>query len=184
MQRLAVVAVLVGVVVSSRLVMAGSVRPLYWSLSSVPEAVAAAAQPQRVAQQVEGTGDNYRYETQGRRDPFEALVKEKQQPVVVVPPGPVIDPTRPREPLERFDLSALKLMGIVWGERGRRALVRAPDGKGYFVTIGMYLGQNGGRIVAIEEDYLILEEKHRDLEGKVLGKTLTLPLRRKENQQG
>jgi type IV pilus assembly protein PilP len=184
MQWLAVVAVLVGVVMHLRCATVGRATPLYWLLPGVPEASAASAQPQIVAQQMEGTRDNYRYEIQGRRDPFEALVKEKQQPVVVVPPGPVIDPTRPREPLERFDLSALKLMGIVWGGQSRRALVRAPDGKGYFVTIGMYMGQNGGRIIAIEEDHLILEEKHRDPEGKVLGKTLTLPLRRKENQQG
>jgi type IV pilus assembly protein PilP len=63
-------------------------------------------------------------------------------------------------------------------------MIKAPDGKGYFVTVGMYMGQNGGRVVAIEEDHLVLEEQHRDQEGKVIGKTLTLPLRRKENQQG
>jgi type IV pilus assembly protein PilP len=134
-----------------------------------------------VAQQTDGTGNSYRYETQGRRDPFETLVKE--QPVVVEP-GPVIDPNRPRGPLERFDLSALKLMGIVWGERGRRAVIRAPDGKGYFVTVGMYMGQNGGKVIAIEEDQLVIEEKHRDQQGDIIGKTLTIQLRRKENQQG
>ena len=134
-----------------------------------------------VAQQTDGTDNSYRYETQGRRDPFETLVKEKP---VVVEPGPVIDPSRPRGPLERFDLSALKLMGIVWGERGRRAVIRAPDGKGYFVTVGMYMGQNGGKVIAIEEDQLIIEEKHRDQQGDIIGKTLTIQLRRKENQQG
>lgn len=134
-----------------------------------------------VAQQTDGTDNSYRYETQGRRDPFETLVKEKP---IVVEPGPVIDPNRPRGPLERFDLSALKLMGIVWGERGRRAVIRAPDGKGYFVTVGMYMGQNGGKVVAIEEDQLVIEEKHRDQQGDIIGKTLTIQLRRKENQQG
>ena len=34
-----------------------------------------------VAQQADGTANSYRYETQGRRDPFETLVKEKP-PVV------------------------------------------------------------------------------------------------------
>jgi Tfp pilus assembly protein PilP len=138
-----------------------------------------------VAQQVGGTEDNYHYDPQGRRDPFDALIKEKPPPAVgQPPPGPVIDPARPREPLERFDLSALKLMGIVWGELGRRAMIRAPDGKGYFVTVGMYMGQNGGRIVAIEENHLMIEERHRDQEGKIVSKTLTIPLRRKDNQQG
>jgi Tfp pilus assembly protein PilP len=134
-----------------------------------------------VTQQTDGMADHYRYETQGRRDPFETLVKEKPP---VVEAGPVIDPQRPRGPLERFDLSALKLMGIVWGERGRRAVIRAPDGKGYFITVGMYMGQNGGKVVAIEEDHLVVEERHRDQQGDIIGKTLTIQLRRKENQQG
>jgi Tfp pilus assembly protein PilP len=134
-----------------------------------------------VAQQADGVANSYRYETQGRRDPFETLVKEKPP---VVEAGPVIDPQRPRGPLERFDLSALKLMGIVWGERGRRAVVRAPDGKGYFITVGMYMGQNGGKVIAIEEDHLVVEERHRDQQGDIIGKTLTIQLRRKENQQG
>ncbi len=134
-----------------------------------------------VAQQADGTANSYRYETQGRRDPFETLVKEKPP---VVEPGPVIDPQRPRGPLERFDLAALKLMGIVWGERGRRAVIRAPDGKGYFIMVGMYMGQNGGKVIAIEEDRLVVEERHRDQQGDIIGKTLTIQLRRKENQQG
>jgi Tfp pilus assembly protein PilP len=134
-----------------------------------------------VAQQKDGAANSYRYETQGRRDPLEILVKEKPP---VVEAGPVIDPQRPRGPLERFDLSALKLMGIVWGERGRRAVIRAPDGKGYFITVGMYMGQNGGKVIAIEEDRLIVEERHRDQQGDIIGKTLTIQLRRKENQQG
>jgi type IV pilus assembly protein PilP len=138
-----------------------------------------------MAQQAERTDNHERYNSQGRRDPFEALIKEKEKlPTPDLPVGPVIDPTRPRGPLERFDLSALKLIGIVWGELGRRAMIRAPDGKGYFVTVGMYMGQNGGRIVAIGEDHLVLEELHRDQEGQIRNKSLTLPLRRKDNQQG
>src|SRR5262245_39795487 len=62
-----------------------------------------------VAQQAEGGEDNYRYDPQGRRDPFDALIKEKPPapPTTAQPSGPVIDPARPRGPLERFDLSAL-----------------------------------------------------------------------------
>jgi Tfp pilus assembly protein PilP len=178
----------VSAMASVYLVMAGSAQTTSSDaasirLLSVPRQAYALTSPSLlVAQQTDGTGNNYRYETQGRRDPFETLVKEK--PPVIVEPGPVIDPNRPRGPLERFDLAALKLMGIVWGERGRRAVIRAPDGKGYFVTVGMYMGQNGGKVIAIEEDQLVIEEKHRDQQGEIIGKTLTIQLRRKENQQG
>ncbi len=136
---------------------------------------------ERDAPQMDGTQDTYRYEAKGRRDPFESLVQEKPP---VVDAGPLIDPNRPRGPLERFDISTLQLRGIIWGELGRRAIIRAPDGKGYFVTVGMYMGQNGGQIVAIEDDRLVIKEKHRDLEGRIIEKTLTLPLRRKDSQQG
>ena len=44
----------------------------------------------------------------------------------------------------------------------------------------MYVGQNGGQIVAIEPDRVVIEEKYKDAEGNIVGKTLTLPLRRKK----
>ena len=121
----------------------------------------------------------YQYDARGRRDPFESLVKEKLRDGDLVPVG-IIDPDRVRGPLERFDLSALKLVGILHGRLGRRGLIRAPDNKGYFVTIGMYMGQNAGQITAIEPDRLVIEEKFKDPEGNIVGKTLTLPLRRKK----
>lgn len=123
---------------------------------------------------VEGT---YRYDAEGRRDPFESMLKEKLPELA---PGPVKDAKRPPEPLEHFDLSSLQLMGIVWGGLGRRAVIRAPDGKGYFVTVGMYMGQNGGQVVAVENDRLVIKEKHRNMKGNVIDKILTIPIRRKE----
>jgi Tfp pilus assembly protein PilP len=123
----------------------------------------------------------YRYRPEGRRDPFESLVKEKP------PEGPLIPmsdhATRPRGPLERFDISALKLVGILWGQLGRRALIRAPDNKGYFVTVGTYMGENGGQVIGINDDRLMIEEKYKDTEGNIVGKTLNLPLRREEKQE-
>jgi type IV pilus assembly protein PilP len=124
---------------------------------------------------------DYRYDAKGRRDPFDSLVKAK--PLVPELRRVRIDPDRPQGPLERFDISALKLVGILWGDLGRRALIRAPDDKGYFVTVGMYMGQNGGQVIGVEDDRLILEEKYEDAEGNIVGKTLTLPLRRKEEQK-
>jgi type IV pilus assembly protein PilP len=85
--------------------------------------------------------------------------------------------------LERFDISALKLVGILWGQLGRRALIRAPDNKGYFVTVGTYMGENGGQVIGINDDRLMIEEKYKGTEGNIVGKTLNLPLRREEKQE-
>lgn len=115
-----------------------------------------------------------RYKAEGRRDPFESLVKEKSDDTVVR------DLSRPRGPLERFDLAALHLTGIVWGELGRRAVIRAPDGKGYFVTVGMYMGQNEGKVIEIENHRVVILEKYQDAKGRRIDKTLTIPLRREE----
>lgn len=123
--------------------------------------------------------DSYRYDPKQRRDPFESILKEK---LPELEPGPVKDTNRPPEPLERFDLSSLQLMGIVWGGLGRRAVIRAPDGKGYFVAVGMHMGQNGGQVVAVENDRLVIKEKHRNMKGNVIDKILTIPIRRKEQR--
>lgn len=122
----------------------------------------------------------FQYRPEGRRDPFETLVKVKPK---VKAPEPVIDPNRPRGPLERFDISALKLVGIVWGELGQRGVIRAPDNKGYFVTVGTYMGEKGGQVVDVAPDRLVIEEKYKDTEGNIVGKTLDLPLRRKEKEK-
>jgi Tfp pilus assembly protein PilP len=134
-----------------------------------------------VAQEREAGGDPaFQYDSEGRRDPFVALVKEKPSIDML---KPYIDPDRPRGPLERFDISALKLVGIVWGELGYRGMIRAPDNKGYFVTVGTYMGENGGQVVDIAPDRLVIEEKYKDTEGNIVGKTLDLPLRRKEKEE-
>ena len=127
------------------------------------------------------SGEDYRYSTQDRRDPLEPLVKEV--PPDVLRPKPR-QPERPLGPLERFDLSALKLVGIVWGEIGRKALIKAPDGKSYFATVETYMGKYSGKVVAIENDHLVIEEQYLNSEDKLVPKTLTLPLRRKDKTEG
>lgn len=123
--------------------------------------------------------ETYRYEARGRRDPFESILKD--QPTIG--PGPFDpDPKRQREPLEKFDLSSLQLMGIVWGGLGRRAVIKAPDGKGYFVRVGMYMGQHAGQVVAVENDRLVIKEQHMNMKGNIIDKILTIPIRRKEQQ--
>jgi Tfp pilus assembly protein PilP len=91
---------------------------------------------------------------------------------------------RPLGPLERFDISALKLVGIVWGELGRKALIKAPDGKSYFATLDTYMGKYNGRVIAIENDRLVIEEQYLNAEDKVIPKMLTMPLRPKDKKEG
>jgi type IV pilus assembly protein PilP len=137
--------------------------------------------PPPPVQKTEEPADDYRYEAQGRRDPLEPLVKEI--PPEVLRPRPRA-PERPLGPMERFDLSALKLVGIVWGELGRKALIKAPDGKSYFATLATYMGKYSGKVIAIEDDHLVIEEEYLNAEDRLVPKTLTIPLRRKDKKEG
>jgi Tfp pilus assembly protein PilP len=125
--------------------------------------------------------EDYRYNAEERRDPLEPLVREALPDVLR--PKPRL-PERPLGPLERFDISALKLVGIVWGELGRKALIKAPDGKSYFATLETYMGKYSGKVIAIENDHLVIEEQYLNTEDKLVPKTLTLPLRRKDKKEG
>jgi len=150
-----------------------------WGALSVAET----APPKDVAaaQEEAPAGDvaAFKYDLKGDRDPFGVLVKETPD---ITDAKPWFDVTREREVLERFDLSALELKGIVWGGLGRRGVIRAPDQKGYFVSVGNYMGANGGRVIEINADRLLIEEKYKDMEGNIVAKTLDLPLRREDNQ--
>jgi Tfp pilus assembly protein PilP len=107
----------------------------------------------------------------------------KEAPPDVLRPKPRAA-ERPPGPLERFDLSALKLVGIVWGELGRKALIKAPDGKSYSATVETYMGKYSGKVIAIENDRLVIEEQYLNTEDKLVPKTLTLPLRHKDKKEG
>ena len=133
------------------------------------------------AQKTQEPVEDYHYNAQGQRNPLEPLVKEV--PPEALRPKPQ-DSARPLGPLERFDISALKLVGIVWGELGRKGLIKAPDGKSYFATLDTYMGKYSGKVIAIETDRLVIEEQYLNAEDKVVPKTLTIPLRRKDKKEG
>ena len=128
--------------------------------------------------------EDYRYNVQDRRDPLEPLVKEVKIADAKPKCAPGNSPERAPSPLERFDFSALKLVGIVWGELGRKALIKAPDGKSYFATVDTYMGKYCGKVIAVQNDQLVIEELYVDAEGKEVPKTLNIPLRRKDKKEG
>jgi len=125
---------------------------------------------------------SFGYDPQGRRDPMEPLLKEAPPPAV--PKRVEREPVEAREPLERFDLAALKLVAIVRGGFGIKALVKAPDGKGYYVTVGTRMGMHGGRVSEIRDQALVIEERYVTPENEFISKLLTLTLRRQDGEGG
>ena len=72
------------------------------------------------------SADAYRYDPQGRRDPFRSLIG----------PTPRIDAGSRPEGLPGFLIDELKLQGIFKTRQGFTAMVNAPDNKGYSVRVG------------------------------------------------
>jgi hypothetical protein len=46
------------------------------------------------------------------------------------------------------------------------------------------MGKYSGKVIAIENDRLVIEEQYLNTEDKLVPKTLTLPLRRKDKKEG
>jgi len=107
-----------------------------------------------------------RYDPAGKIDPFAPIFKEAPT-VEVESTEKKIVRRRPLTPLEKIDLSQLKLVGVVRAESGSHAMVEDATGKGYVVTKGSYVGIYGGRVVQIERDRAFIEEEVEDIFGKI-----------------
>jgi len=109
------------------------------------------------------TGIPAKYNPAGKTDPFEPLFQDK----------PVLSKKKkrkkrlPQTPLERIDLSQLKLVGIILASSGNRALVEESTGKGYVIKKGTYIGINSGKVVKIKKETVIVEEEFEDVRGKI-----------------
>jgi type IV pilus assembly protein PilP len=109
------------------------------------------------------TGIPAKYDPTGKTDPFEPLFQDK----------PVLTKKKkrkkrlPQTPLERIDLSQLRLVGIILASSGNRALVEESSGKGYVIKKGTYIGTNAGKVVKIKKETVIVEEEFEDVYGKI-----------------
>lgn len=90
------------------------------------------------------------------RDPFNLPVNEEEEKVSASGPRP--DQSRPREPLESFPLDGLKMVGTLGAASAPEGLLKDPEGVIRRVRIGNYLGQNYGRVTAINESQIDLVE--------------------------
>lgn len=71
-------------------------------------------------------GETYRYDPQGRRDPFQSLVG----------PAPKLQPGQRPAGVPGFLIDEMKLQGVVKTRQGLVGMVNGPDNKGYLIHIG------------------------------------------------
>lgn len=105
------------------------------------------------------------YNAKGKLDPFAPLIKEK--PVALAVKNRKAVRHKLLTPLEKLDLSQLKLVAILRAPSGNKALVEEDSGKGYIIKKGTYIGTNAGRVIDILPDKIIVEEEVEDIYGKI-----------------
>ncbi len=111
----------------------------------------------------------YTYSSTEQVDPFEPFYQE-QVPLDDAAQqagrgGLQPDRTRKREELETYSLDSLRMMGTLELGDGIWGLVRDPDGTIHRVQVGNYMGRNHGKIIAVSEDRVQLNEIIQDGQG-------------------
>ena len=124
-----------------------------------PQAVAVSpAPPSALPARIEPT-----YDPTGKPDPFQPPVLESSRRAQV-------------PPLQQFEVTEFELVAIVSGTGENRALVQDASGKGYLIKVGTPIGKNRGRVVAIADRRILIEEKVKDFLGREKSRTVALKI--------
>ena len=104
--------------------------------------------------------ETYSYSAGLMRDPFSVWrdPAESQQATRSNGKGLQPDSTRRKEALESFPLDSLRMVGTLSRTDGHWVIIRAPDGLVHRVKEGNYVGQNHGKIVALNDNRIDLKE--------------------------
>lgn len=99
--------------------------------------------------------ETFRYRAENRRSPF---VPDQRVASEGKSQGPAPIENRNKEYLEQFPLDTLSMVGTLAREGKTYGLVQTADGLIHRVVPGNYVGQNDGRIIAIDEGRIEVEE--------------------------
>jgi type IV pilus assembly protein PilP len=96
------------------------------------------------------TTDTYRYDPQGRRDPFRSLIG----------PTPQLEPGQRPPGVPGFLIDELKLQGIFKTRAGLTAMLAGPDNKGYTIKVGDKVFD--GEVVRITPTSVVFRQEVND----------------------
>jgi type IV pilus assembly protein PilP len=118
----------------------------------------------------------YRYNPEGRIDPFKPFVELD----AVARKKAETSKAPPLSPLQRVGIEQFRLVGIIEGNKSRRAMVQDASGKFYSLVPGAQIGVNKGRVTAIHKDSVIVHEMVASDEGKMESRRQVMKLRQDE----
>ncbi len=112
------------------------------------------------------------YNPEGRRDPFLSIIVLTKQKVE--------KKKKTVNPLENYDVTDFRLLGVVYADNDYYASVILPDGKAYTIKKGTTLGLYGGKVIDIKSDAVVVREYIVDYRGQLIPKDTVLKLRKEE----
>lgn len=119
------------------------------------------------------------YNFKGKIDPFKPLIQEKTEENTAVKDK---RPKRILTPLEKFDLSQIRLVAVILMKNKKIAMVEEATGKGYEVGIGTYIGRNQGRVSEIKSSSIVVRELVKDFAGRLKEKEHEIKLNRLDGE--
>ena len=137
-----------------------------------PVQVAAKVEKKEVAKKEE---PEFSYNPAGKADPFKPFIQLTPEKV---PKGAFLTP------LQKYDISQLKLVAIITLPEGNVALVEDQQGKGYVLKRGTSIGRHDGKVKAIQKDRVIIEEAYSDVLGQAKANETSLFLHRAPEEGG
>jgi len=96
------------------------------------------------------TTDTYRYDPQGRRDPFRSLIG----------PAPKLEGGQRPPGVPGFMIDEIKLQGIVKSRQGLVAMINGPDTKGYLIRVGDKVFD--GEVIRITQTSVVFRQEVND----------------------
>ena len=167
---------------------------------TLPRAQTASAQkPQPVAPAEQESAaasapvHEYAYSPIGKRDPFRsimhdaereaALQKAAAEAAAAASKPPVEAPVENLRcgPLCKWDIEQLRLVAVVSGVSNPMAMVETPDGRGYSVHRGTFIGKRNGKITQIRPGEIVVTEIYKDNSGVPQPNDISIYLPRSAN---
>lgn len=140
-----------------------------------PVGVKRKTEPMKVAEKKEleeKEETEYTYNPAGKPDPF--------KPFIQLTPVKEFSKSIPLTPLQKYEISQLRLVAIISSPEGNIALVEDSEGKGYFLRKGTWIGKNDGKVTKILKDKVIIEEMYQDILGQTKINEISILLHRVE----
>lgn len=94
-----------------------------------------------------------------QNDPFKPFFKEYNTRQA---------PRKKQTGVMKYELSQLRLVGILISPSGNMAVVEDSLGQGYILVKGSLVGLKSGKVIDIQHDRVLIEERHKDIYDQVI----------------